>query len=203
MTLLRLNRLPTPNDMTMLGGIGLTQFIEQFNANLIKPHTAKVVLLHEGQTIALGDIAWEHTDNTWYQLDTMATSSSYSALSGTDSRELLTVTREDHEHYTAFKIVSTPSRHALSMECFVVPHRADRLAERIQALTSKGYFDTHPHSIDKLAQVCDVLLVDDRLVKCRMTFGRLMAKYYTPSSADSAELDDIINTMKEHKGRTV
>ncbi len=202
MTLLRLNRLPTPTDMTMLGCIGLIQFIEQFNANMTDPRTAKVELLHEGQTIALGDIAWEHTDNAWYQLDTMATSTSYSPLGQTDNyghRELLTVTRDDHAQYTAFKIESTPSRETLSMQCFVATHHADRLAERIRELTCKGYFDTHPLAIDKLAQVCDVLLVGDRLVKCRMTLSRLMSTYYAPNTADVAELDEIINIMEGHK----
>ena len=70
MAILRLKRLPTDSDVALLRGIGIHQFIDQFNANAVDATRALVEVVHEGHTIAMGDMAWEHSDNiTWYEIE--------------------------------------------------------------------------------------------------------------------------------------
>lgn len=209
MSILRLRRLPTISDVAQLGSIGLDQFIEQFNACALDANTARIDVLHEGQTVVLGDIAWEHTSNTWYLLEPNTTSVRVShRVSPQDntqleaSRTLLSVVRNDHPNHVEFTIESAPSTAVLKLQCFVASHHAERLAERIRELTHAGYFDRHPKAIDKLAQCCDVLLVDTQLVKCRQTLPRLMYQHYETRTGSTADLDEILNAVDTDKAMT-
>ena len=112
------------------------------------------------------------------------------------------VTGDHRQMNIEFTIESAPSTAVLKLQCFVASHHAERLAERIRELTHAGYFDRHPKAIDKLAQCCDVLLVDTQLVKCRQTLPRLMYQHYETRTGCTADLDEILNAVDTDKAMT-
>lgn len=189
MAILRLKRLPTDSDMSLLGSIGIHTFIDNFNLRAIDGMRTNVELLHEGLTICMGEIAWEHRSCSLYELeeapekDPVRSAKSIRTISGQ-----LGIVRVERETHVTFRIESKPQHELLALQCYVKPHNADRLEQRIIELTEKGYFDEHPRSLDKLAQLCDVLVANDSLVKCRYKIDDLLRAYHNTAFERTMEV---------------